>query len=117
MLAYKHDPARWTPAGHLTAKWLPRDGGRPPQCPADPAYPNGMDVDSAGPETLGCAVALPLVDNRIGLYIVECSKCGTRVAITVAGRADDARLARIECKVADPSGRQAISPEEKDNGD
>ena len=72
--------------------WL--DSGRGPQCKPNPDYPGGKDIGT-GP----CKVDLPYPAKRIGIYIIHCNECGLRVGITTAGRPDDPRSARLECKV------------------
>ena len=95
-----HEDGRWPLSPNLVATWEPRAGGRPPSEPANPDFPNGMDVDITNGER-SCVAALPLVNNRLGLYIVRCELCGMSCALTVAGRADDALLARIPCKIVE----------------
>lgn len=72
------------------------DGGRTAQNPANPLYPLGMDVDmSAGAKS--CSASLPYPAPRCGLMLLSCPLCGLRVAVTVAGRADDPRSVRVAC--------------------
>jgi len=94
-----HRDGRWQAVDNLSATWLPRSGGRPPTQPADPAWPKGQDIDFADgrSDVPTCAATLPWVDNKIGLYLVDCSFCGQRVAITVAGRKDDPLATRLVC--------------------
>lgn len=76
--------------------WI--DRGCEPQCPPNPAYPNGMDTDiSLGADT-SCKVDLPYPAKRCGMYVVYCKACDQRVAITTAGRPDDPRSLRLACK-------------------
>lgn len=82
---------------NFKVKWL--DRGREPQCPPNPAYPNGVDLDEAsvfeGPK---CKVMLPYPARRCGYYYVECLACGTNALITTAGRPDDPRSVLMLCK-------------------
>lgn len=73
------------------------DGGREPQCPPNPAYPEGMDIDASHGADSTCTVAIPYPAPRCGLMIVECPKCGLRVGLTVAGRPDDPRSVKLGC--------------------
>lgn len=91
------------------------DRGREPECPPNPAFPNGATVDFAYSETgaapvqpfdaplapieaATCQVALPYPATRCGTYVIECAACGQRVGCTTAGRPDDPRLARLACQ-------------------
>lgn len=76
-------------------EWI--DHGREPQCAPDPAYPFGKDIDAG--VKVACKAVLPYPAKRCGLYIVECETCGTRVAITTAGRPDDPRSVAIPCEI------------------
>src|SRR5215831_4622734 len=89
-------------------KWL--DAEREPQCPPNPAFPNGVDLRaplSGLPDVRICKVELPYPAKRIGLYVVSCKKCGTNIAVTTAGRPDDPRSVEVEC-------RDAVSPTYRD---
>jgi hypothetical protein len=71
------------------------DRGREPQCPPNPKYPNGIDIDML--ERPACLVKLPYPAKRCGVWIIECSKCGRRDAVTTAGRRDDPRSYMMPC--------------------
>jgi len=73
------------------------DGGREPQCEPNPAYPKGIDLDVSLGAKNTCSVTLPYPAKRCGHFIVKCRACGTRIAITTAGRPDDPRSVRIPC--------------------
>lgn len=75
--------------------WI--DGGREPQNPPDPRYPDGVDINAAQPGEPQCRLDLPYPAKRCGHYRVECEKCGLTVLITTAGRADDPRSATLAC--------------------
>lgn len=76
-------------------EWV--DHEREPQCPPNPAFPEGRDIK--GPEGFAkhCKVDLPYPAKRCGLFIVTCSTCGLRTAITTAGRPDDPRSVELPC--------------------
>ncbi len=80
----------------LSATWL--GTGRQPTCAPNPAYPNGIALDAAGPAP-GCEIALKYPAPCIGQWVVECATCGTSAAVTAAGRADDPASVRIPCKM------------------
>lgn len=80
----------------ITVDWI--DGGREPECPASPAYPNGIDLDLSAGAARVCQVELPYPAQRCGQFIVSCATCGLRVAVTTAGRADDPRSIKLACK-------------------
>jgi hypothetical protein len=83
-------------------KWI--DLGREPQCPPDPAYPDGLDLDPG--ERPACKVELAHPTKRCGLYLVKCGTCGTSTAVTTAGRADDPRSLMMPC-MKNPPRRSA----------
>lgn len=85
-------------SGSFKIEWI--DRGREPQCPPNPAYPDGIDLDGA--QELGvptCKTALPYPAKRCGLYYVECKICGSNALITTAGRPDDPRSVCIPCQL------------------
>ena len=84
-------------APNLTVEWI--DRRREPQCPPDPKYPHGIDLDISGGHVANtCQTALPYPAKRIGYYVVNCSECQFQGLITTAGRADDPRSVKIACK-------------------
>jgi hypothetical protein len=85
---------RRNPAIRVT--WL--DEGREAQHPANPAYPNGVDVDCSGGASMTCTQPLPYPAKHCGQYLVVCEACRRTVIITAAGRADDPRSVKIACK-------------------
>jgi hypothetical protein len=76
------------------------DGGREPQCPPNPDYPEGIDIKlkPASVPLNRCVAKLPYPALRRGAYIVECARCGATVAVTTAGRPDDPRSVEMECR-------------------
>lgn len=81
---------------HLGVKWF--DGGREPQMPSNPKYPDGIDIDASGGAAESCFTKLDYPAPRCGHFLVVCHKCGLRVMLTTAGRADDPRSVRLACK-------------------
>lgn len=73
--------------------------GRKPQCPPNPAYPNGMPVDISEGATRNCSVELTHPTASIGKWLVECPICGLTVLVTAAGRIDDPSSVKIACKL------------------
>lgn len=76
-----------------------QDSGREPQCEPNPAYPNGIDLDVAGPLEPYCTAAVPYPAKRRDFYVVRCKLCDFSVAITTAGRVDDPKSIRVPCVI------------------
>ena len=72
------------------------DSGREPKCPPNPDYPEGIFVDSG--ERPACRMDLPYPAPRCGAMVVACTRCGVKVALTVAGRPDDPHAVMVPCK-------------------
>ncbi len=81
---------------NLKAKWV--DAGREPQCPPDPDFPNGMEIDGSGGAKVFCEVVLPYPAPRCGYYLLTCDVCDFQGIVTTAGRPDDPRSVKIACK-------------------
>jgi hypothetical protein len=79
----------------LSVKWIDRN--REPTEPADPNYPNGIDLNLTR-RRKGCRTELPYPAKRCGYYSVLCESCGSSAVITTAGRRDDPKSVRIPCK-------------------
>lgn len=77
-------------------EWI--DAGRESTCAPNPAHPNGVDLDMASSLNRACTAVLPYPAKRCGYYHVECKSCGLQFAVTTAGRADDPRSVRVNCK-------------------
>ena len=60
----------------IRVTWL--DETRTPQHPANPAYPNGIDVDCSGGVTATCTQALPYPAKGCGQYLLVCETCGLK---------------------------------------
>lgn len=80
-----------------TVEFIPSGRGKA-QCPPDPEYPNGIDVNATVPGQASCTVYLPYPAPECGHFKVVCGLCGTSVAITAAGRPDDPRSVTIPCR-------------------
>ena len=80
------------------------DHHRDPQCPSNPDYPNGIDIDVSRGREPACTALLPYPAKGCGLYIIHCRMCNINIAVTTAGRPDDPRSVRVSCK---PSRRNA----------
>lgn len=74
--------------------WIDRH--REPQCPPDPAFPDGKHID-AGVEP-SCRVELPYPAPRCGYWLVRCHACHTDALVTTAGRPDDPRSIKLPCE-------------------
>lgn len=80
-------------------EWV--DAGREPQYAPNPSYPNGIDIRSPRSGLKGfkfCVVKLSYPAKRCGAYVIECMRCGSRVAVTTAGRPDDPRSVELDCQ-------------------
>ena len=77
--------------------------GRVAQCPPNPAYPVGIDVDGAAGVQPACQVDLPYPAPCVGRHLVVCRVCMVAAVITAAGRPDDPRTVRVACKGRGPS--------------
>jgi hypothetical protein len=80
----------------LSFRW--HDAGRIPRAAPDPRFPNGLDVDLSCGATRTCSTLLPYPAKRIGMYSIECLRCGLTAAVTTAGRPDDPRSVKVACK-------------------
>lgn len=70
----------------------------PPQCPADPAHPKGVDVQEAAPGVPSCRADLPYPAPERLVWQIRCRRCGFTLAITAAGRPDDPRSVTVPCR-------------------
>lgn len=75
------------------------DSGREPQCPSNPDYPDGIEIDVASREP-SCIVTLAYPARRCGFYEVRCRLCSYSAIVTTAGRRDDPRSVRLPCQIA-----------------
>lgn len=82
--------------GHFNVHWL--DLKREPRDKANPAYPDGIDLDLSRGATACCTVELPYPAKRCGQYHVLCQDCRVDVICTTAGRRDDPRSVTMRCK-------------------
>jgi hypothetical protein len=82
--------------GDFEIEWF--GGGGPARCAPNPAYPQGIAVESIPAGSAGaCRAALPYPAPEIGLYRVECRICGRVVKVTAAGRPDDPNAITLGC--------------------
>jgi hypothetical protein len=79
----------------LKLEWL--DGESLPYRQPDPLYPNGVDIEERAGASPTCFTTLPYPAPRCGVWVISCPDCKKTVVITAAGRADDARSARVTC--------------------
>ena len=79
----------------LKVEWI--DRGREPQCPPNPDYPDGIDLDATWAGQKSCFTKLPYPAKRCGFYKVSCDRCGCVIAVTTAGRPDDPRSVKVPC--------------------
>jgi hypothetical protein len=69
------------------------------QCPADPAYPNGIALDCRTDDARpSCRFPLGYPAPECGHWIVCCDTCGVKIVATAAGRPDDPTSVRVNCK-------------------
>jgi hypothetical protein len=80
----------------LKVEWL--DRGRVAQCPPNPDYPDGQDIDISLGAATTCEAELPYPAPRCGIWIVTCPGCGLSLGFTAAGRIDDPRRIKVPCK-------------------
>lgn len=101
-----HEEGRWEVSPGLTVGWRQRyrrtgpDSSTlvgAPQRAANPAFPNGSDIDLTDGVGGRCPALLPQFPGKLGLYEVRCATCGLSVALTSAGRTDDAKAVRVPC--------------------
>lgn len=87
-----------TSPGEMIVTW--HDAGREPQCPPNPAYPNGIDLDLSEGARRTCTTPLPYPAKRCGQYLVVCKTCDQSVIVTTAGRLDGSALAEARLQKA-----------------
>ena len=75
---------------------------RKAQCPPNPAYPEGIDIDASDGATTCCKASLPYPAECCGVWLAVCKACGQSAAITAAGRPDDPRSVTFACMGAKP---------------
>lgn len=79
----------------LKAEWVDHD--RLPQCPPNPKFPNGIDVDTSDGAAKTCSIDLPYPTKGCGHYVIRCDICRMCFALTTAGRPDDPRTVTLAC--------------------
>jgi hypothetical protein len=93
-----------TNPSHLRVTW--KGTGQQPTQPPNPEFPNGCEVHLAAPDQPTCAASLPYPAPCIGGHLIECSRCGARVAVSAAGRPDDPHTVHIRCRADQPAARR-----------
>jgi len=81
----------------MKVTWL--DERRDPQHAANPACPNGIDVDCSGNAKETCTLSLPYPAKGCGQYLVVCEICRRTIIVTATGHSDDPRSVKLACKV------------------
>lgn len=72
------------------------------QCPADPAYPNGIKINAG--KRPSCEVKLDYPAPECGQHLVVCNECGSNVVVSAAGRRDDPISVTVPCRLIDITG-------------
>jgi hypothetical protein len=72
------------------------------QSPADPAYPNGMKIDTGVRPS--CEVKLDYPAPECGQFLIVCNECKSNAVVTAAGRRDDPISVTVPCRVIDITG-------------
>jgi hypothetical protein len=85
----------------FNVKWL--DGGRPPQSPPDPDYPDGLDVviprgQNDSEKTCHADIPYPPPHRHIGQWLITCTLCGFKLMMTAASRPDDPKSVTFPCQ-------------------
>ena len=84
-------------AQSMKVDWI--DRGREPQCPPNPLYPDGIDVDCSAGAVITCTAQLSYPAPRCGYWAIKCDTCGQAIVVTTAGRRDDPRTVKIACEL------------------
>ena len=79
-----------------------RSGRGKAQCPPDPNYPHGIDMDISMGSPKTCSVKLPYPAPECGFWLVACQVCPMSVAVTAAGRPDDPKTLKMACLTFGP---------------
>jgi hypothetical protein len=74
------------------------DSGREPQCPPNPDFPEGMEIDLSNGERPACGFKIPYPAPRCGVMVAHCGDCGRSAGVTVAGRVDDPKFVTFACR-------------------
>ena len=84
----------------LKHDWI--DWKREPKADPNPDFPDGLDVNHVDdPAAPSCRTDLPYPARRCGFYLVRCDTCGLAVIVTTAGRPDDPRSFKTNCRPKD----------------
>lgn len=71
--------------------------GRKADTPANPAFPDGINVNMCGIARECCSTELPYPAECVGSWHITCDACTISVLITAAGRRDDPRWLYVAC--------------------
>jgi hypothetical protein len=77
-------------------KFVPSGRGKA-QCPADPNFPYGVEIDGRREGLPFCTFALDYPAPECGVWLINCHGCHCTYAVTAAGRADDPVSITIPC--------------------
>ncbi len=67
------------------------------RCPADPAFPDGVTMNAQTGPGPSCIIVFPYPAPECGMFLARCRRCGFRIGVTAAGRADDPRAVQVSC--------------------
>ena len=81
---------------NIKVTWV--DHGLEPKNAPNKEHPNGVDIDEAAGRLPSCTVDLPYPAKRRGVYLIDCERCGFKIGVTTAGRADDPKSITVACK-------------------
>lgn len=81
----------------ISIEW--KGAGRKATQPPNPGYPKGIVV--RGKDNVPACKAIPKYPApECGVWLLECSICGSSIAVTAAGRIDDPCEIWVPCKTA-----------------
>lgn len=77
------------------------DRYRESECPSNPDYPDGINIDLTSKlhARKACKTSLPYPAKRCGYFMITCVTCGLFTIITTAGRPDDPKSLLVYCKI------------------
>jgi hypothetical protein len=65
--------------------------------PPNEDFPYGVVIDLSVGASKSCTVNIPYPAPCCGVMQIDCDKCGNRIVVTVAGRADDPHTVKMAC--------------------
>lgn len=84
-------------AENIEVRFVPNGRGKA-QCPPNPKYPDGIDIDASVRFLPSCMVSIPYPAPECGHWEIGCKECNQTILVTAAGRPDDPKSARIRCQ-------------------